>query len=50
MLKEIKCPFLFRSGKKFHCSIKRGFLKRKRVCARECRDCYNREIMDAIQN
>jgi len=43
----IKCPFRFRCGKKWHCSVKRGSLKRKRVCLAECRNCNYKEAMNA---
>lgn len=47
---EIKCPFRFRRGKKWHCSVKRGSMRRKLVCLSECRECDYREAMNAVQN
>lgn len=50
---DIKCPFRFRSGRKWHCSAKKGNLKRREVYLTECLGCDYRRMMDAaaaIQN
>ncbi len=47
-LRDIKCPFRFRAGRKQYCSIKHGRLSRRRVCLAECRECDHRRAMDAV--
>jgi hypothetical protein len=44
-MQEIRCPFRFRCGKTYYCSIKHGKLHRRKVCLAECRQCDHRRAV-----
>lgn len=47
-MNKYQCPFRFRCGKRFYCSVKKGNFKHKQVFLKECRLCDHREALNAV--